>query len=138
MPLHSKKALLRRFNVPGNNKTYWGLRVTCLMFLPDFHKIWNVSTDFLTSPQYQISRQSVQWDPRWYMGTHSGWMNMMKAVGPFRDKANVPNSSLRDWDIPILSVKISVILHLPEEPSALSWNAAGAGKYACHLNIFVQ
>jgi hypothetical protein len=24
-------------------------------------------TDFQKSPQYQISRKPVQWDPRWYM-----------------------------------------------------------------------
>jgi len=138
MPLHSKKALLRRFNVPGNNRTYWGLHVTCLMFLPDFHKIWNVSTDFFRSPQYQISRQSVLWDPCWYMGTDGGWMDRMKVVGPFRDNANLPKSSLRDWDMPLLSLKIYVILHLPEESFALAWHAVGAGKSACHLNIFVQ
>jgi len=31
---------------------------------PDFNQICNLSLDFHTSLQYQISRKSVQWGPR--------------------------------------------------------------------------
>jgi len=34
-----------------------------------FNQIWISSTDFRRSPQYQISRKSAQWEPRWYVWT---------------------------------------------------------------------
>jgi hypothetical protein len=39
-PFQSRKALLRRFNVSGNNKTYLGLHVYFPKVLPDFNQIW--------------------------------------------------------------------------------------------------
>jgi hypothetical protein len=35
-----------------------------------FNQMWNSSTDFHESPQYQISRKYVPLAPRWYMQTH--------------------------------------------------------------------
>jgi len=63
MPLHSKKALLCRFNVTWNNKTYLGLRVisTCIFshLKPNF--VFFFWTGFHASAQYMISWKSVQW-----------------------------------------------------------------------------
>jgi hypothetical protein len=58
-----------RFNVVGNNKTYLSFHVTYPILLPDFNQTWIFSTDFHGSPQYQISRKSVQWKPGWYVWT---------------------------------------------------------------------
>ena len=44
-PFHSKRELLWRFKVVGNNKTYLS-HVKCLTFLSDFNKIWIFSTRF--------------------------------------------------------------------------------------------
>jgi hypothetical protein len=32
--------------VAGNNETYSGLEIKCLVFLPEFHQIWISTTDF--------------------------------------------------------------------------------------------
>jgi len=37
---------------------------------PDFNQTWNFVTGFHKGSQYQFSRTSVQWDPRWFM-----WMD---------------------------------------------------------------
>jgi hypothetical protein len=55
----------------NNIKTYFGLPVKCLILLPDFNQIWSFPTDLHKSLQYQISRKSAHWDPRWYMQTDS-------------------------------------------------------------------
>ena len=51
-------------NSNSNSNMYWDLQVKCTIFLPDFNQILFSSTDFHESPQYQISRKSVQWEPR--------------------------------------------------------------------------
>jgi hypothetical protein len=43
---------------------YLGFHVKNTDFLLDFNQIWNFSTDFHKSPQYKISRKSVQWRTR--------------------------------------------------------------------------
>jgi hypothetical protein len=48
---------------------YLWLHIKCLIFLPDFNQILNLSTDFHRSPQHQISPTSVQWKPCWYLRT---------------------------------------------------------------------
>jgi hypothetical protein len=40
IPFHSKRALLWRFNIAGNNKSYSSLHVKCPIILPDFIQIW--------------------------------------------------------------------------------------------------
>jgi len=47
---HSKTALLWQFNVTSNNKTYLGLHVKFLTFLPTFNQTWIFLTDFHKSP----------------------------------------------------------------------------------------
>lgn len=67
--------------------------------VPNFNQIWNFSTDFHERSQYQISRKSVQWEPRWYMlrdwRTYGktdertfGRTDMKKAIGTSRKYAN--------------------------------------------------
>ena len=41
-----------------------GLHVMCPILLSDFNQIWSFSTHFHKSPQYKISRKSVQLEPR--------------------------------------------------------------------------
>jgi len=36
-------------------------------FLSNFNKLWSFPTDFHESPQFQISRKSVQWELLWYL-----------------------------------------------------------------------
>jgi len=50
-------------------KTYLGLYVKFPVLLSDCSKIWSFSTDFRGRSQFQISRKSVQWEPRCYMRT---------------------------------------------------------------------
>jgi len=45
--------------------TYFIRYIKNPFFVSDFNQIRSFSTDFLRSPQYKISRNSVQWDPRW-------------------------------------------------------------------------
>jgi hypothetical protein len=59
--------------------------------MPDFNQTWNFLTGFHKGSQYQISRTSVQWDPRWFMRM-DGWMDMTKPIGAFRDYANTPKN----------------------------------------------
>ena len=66
---NSKRALLWRFIVAGNNKTCFALYGKCPIFLSNFNQIWIVLTGFHVNPQYQISRKSVQWRLHWYMQT---------------------------------------------------------------------
>jgi hypothetical protein len=62
------------------------LYVKCPIFWPDFNEIWNFSTKFHESLQYQISRKSVQWEPRWMCGRTD-----RRAVRhAFRDCLNAP------------------------------------------------
>lgn len=46
--------------------------------MSDFNQIWSLSTDFLRSPQYKISRRSVQWDPPEPHGQIVGRTDMTK------------------------------------------------------------
>ena len=61
--------LLWPIYVTGNNKKNAGLHVKCPIVLYDFNQIWISSKDFHKSPQYQVSRKSVRWDPRSCMRT---------------------------------------------------------------------
>jgi hypothetical protein len=60
-------AILRTLS--GVIKRIGGLLVKCPICLSDCNRIWNLSTDFHRIPQYQISHQSVQWEPRRCMRT---------------------------------------------------------------------
>ena len=63
------------------------------MFLPDFKKILNLSTDFHESRHDQVSRKSVQWEPCWYMWTDRR-REMTKQIGDCRGIAKVPNEGI--------------------------------------------
>ena len=62
-------SLHRSFNVAGNYIAILGPQENCQIFLPDLNQIWIFSTDFHESPKYKISRQFVEWEPRWYVQT---------------------------------------------------------------------
>ena len=49
-PFHSKRSLIWRFNVAGNNKTYLGLQVQCPILLPDFNQTGISRHIFIKSP----------------------------------------------------------------------------------------
>jgi len=44
-----------------NNKTTWDFMYKFRLFL-NLNVIWSFSTEFPTSPQYQVSRKSFVWD----------------------------------------------------------------------------
>jgi hypothetical protein len=53
--------------------------------LNELNEIWSFSTDFRTSAQHQISRQSVRWEPRWYCicgrrQRRTGWTHVTELV----------------------------------------------------------
>jgi hypothetical protein len=48
----------------GKNETCLGLHVKGTTFLPDLKELWNFSTDIHKSIQYQISAESIRWEPR--------------------------------------------------------------------------
>ena len=89
----SSAFLLWRFNVAGNDQTYLDLQVKCPIFLPDFNQIWT-STDFRESPQYQISRKSLQWEPGWYMRMEGRTEDMTKVVAAFRNDEKAPKNGI--------------------------------------------
>jgi len=60
---------LLQIYVLGNDNTHSDPHVKFPIFLPEFKQICIFSTDFDKSPQCQISRKSVHWEPRWYMRT---------------------------------------------------------------------
>jgi hypothetical protein len=57
------------FMTPATTKTYLGLHVKCPIILSDFNQIWSSLTCFHRSIRYEMSRRSVQLNPRWYMRT---------------------------------------------------------------------
>jgi hypothetical protein len=71
-----------------------GLRVEYPMFLAEFNQIWNFLTDFGNSLKYQISRNLLQWKPRWYVRTdgQTDTLDMTKLTGAFRDYAHAPKN----------------------------------------------
>ena len=68
--LCSTTILLWRIYVAGNNNTCIVFHVWCSIFFPDFNQIWSFSVHFNSSPQYQVSPKSVQWQPRRYIWTY--------------------------------------------------------------------
>ena len=52
---------------PGPIKTFLGLRVKCAMFLSNCNQIWSFAIDIYKSQKNQISRESIKWEPRWYV-----------------------------------------------------------------------
>jgi len=67
--LNVHKKLFSEECVTGSNKMNLALHVSARKFCSIFKEIWSFSTDFNKRLQYQISRKSVQWEPRWYMRT---------------------------------------------------------------------
>jgi len=53
--------------------------VKCPIFLSFFNQTGSFSTYFRKSPQYQISRELVQWEPAYYVRT-----DMIKLTVAFR------------------------------------------------------
>ena len=68
MSLQSKEALLRWYDIAGNNERCLGLNTKCPKFLSD-NQIWIFSTDLHRSPQDQIWRKCIQWEAPWCMRT---------------------------------------------------------------------
>jgi hypothetical protein len=66
IPFYWKRAILWLTYDAGKDKTYSVLYVKCLILLSDCNKIWILSIEFDTSPQYQTSRKSVQREPNSY------------------------------------------------------------------------
>jgi len=60
IPFHSMRRPLERFNFAGNRNMYLRVNIKSPIFLSDFFQIWTFSADFHESPQYRISRKSVQ------------------------------------------------------------------------------
>jgi hypothetical protein len=63
--------------------------------MPDFNQIWIFSTDFHRSPQYQISRKFVQWEPLCYMRTDrrkDRRKDMTKVISVLPDYADMPKN----------------------------------------------
>jgi len=56
-----EQSLSWQFNTSDNTEKYLGFHPKCPKVLPNFNQIWTFSTDFHTSPHYQISQKSVQW-----------------------------------------------------------------------------
>jgi len=83
MTCNWKIALLWRFCVDGNNNIYLRFHLKCPLILLDINKIWIFYTDFHKNPHYQISRKSIQWEPRGYM--QEDRQTDMKVTGAFRE-----------------------------------------------------
>lgn len=89
---HLNRALLWRFDVADNNRTCLGRHVKCLI-LPDVNQIWIFfSADFHESLRCQISRKSVQWNPRWSMQTDARTDGHDEVLGTSRDYAKAPKN----------------------------------------------
>lgn len=102
------RMLLRRLYVAGNNKIYSDLHVKWPIFLLNFNQIWTSWTDFHESPQYKILRESVQWEPHWYMMT-DGRTDMTVVIAASRDHVNAPKIGTGGWPklIPRFQIKHS-------------------------------
>jgi len=80
IPLHSMRGLLERYNFAGNDNMHLSVNIKSPISLPDlFFQIWTFPADSHESPQYRISRKSVQWT----MGT-DGRTGIMKLIGSVR------------------------------------------------------
>jgi hypothetical protein len=77
---------------PGTIKHSWVLHVKRLKFLPDFNQIWIFSTDFHGASQYQMSRKSVQWEPRRHVPTEG------QTKSTFPDYTNAPKNYTNIFD----------------------------------------
>lgn len=92
IPFYSNGALVWRFNIAGNYKTYICLHLRCPIFLPSFKHICMFSTDF-KSPNIRF-----QGNP--FRGNHEGTCgrtDMMKLIGAFHDCANAPKMKKRNF-----------------------------------------
>jgi len=87
--------------VADNNNTYsyLGLHVKCPICLPYFNRILVFATYFHMSPQYEILRKSVQWEPRWHTQTDAydecNRRFTTNVIGAFRSYANVPQTETK-------------------------------------------
>ena len=69
--LPSETFLVLRWILRDVTKGCIDLHVKCPLFLSDFSETRTLSTDFRNILKYQISRESVQWEPRSSMRTHT-------------------------------------------------------------------
>ena len=69
-----------------------GFQVKYPLILSDNNETWIFSTDFLKILKYQISRDSVQWEPSCSTRT-DGKTDMTKLTVAFRNFANAPNNT---------------------------------------------
>jgi hypothetical protein len=77
-------------------KQHLRLHVKCLIFLSDFNQTSSFATEFRKSPQQQITRKSVQWEPRWHMRTNGqtdSRTNMAKLISALRHCAIAPKEN---------------------------------------------
>jgi hypothetical protein len=77
---------LRQIFISDNNKTYVGLSVKCTVLFSVLKQICIISTDFLKSPPYEISRKYVHWESRLctrIKGRTDGWTDLRKLIGIF-------------------------------------------------------
>jgi hypothetical protein len=84
--------LLWQFNDTGNNKTYLGLHVTCLLFLPYFNQICFSLTNFHGSPNIKfhgnpssgshanihVEKQTDRWADKNIIGAFQDYANALK------------------------------------------------------------
>jgi hypothetical protein len=71
---------------------YTGLRVKYQLFSSDFNDTWIFSTHFRKILKYQISLNSVQWEPSCSMRTDRQ-TDMMNLIVAFRKFANAPKKA---------------------------------------------
>ena len=70
------------------------LHAKFLMFLSYCNQIWIFATNFHRSPQYQLSRKSIQRETRRYMRTDRR-TDMTEVIGAFGEYANTPKKRSR-------------------------------------------
>ena len=82
IPFQSNRALLW-FNITSNDITYLDLHVKHPIFLPNCTQICIFSADVHISSWLQISHNSIQWEPQWYIRTD--WrLDMTEPIDTFR------------------------------------------------------
>jgi hypothetical protein len=97
-----------------DKKIYIGLRENHSLFLLDFHETWIFSTNCWKGSKYQISWESVKWEPSCSMRT-DGPTDITNLVVAFRKFAYAPTG---EW---VFSPRLLVIAVLLQFPSSRRW-----------------